>query len=102
MSNGNGDDRAPERGVVYLKVGAYLASAPHRKHWTQDVSKHTGINRGSVHRVLRQFQADEWVNSTTGPGQKKTTRILYGLTEFGICALNQVLAPFQISNPLST
>jgi DNA-binding MarR family transcriptional regulator len=89
-----------EFGLLSLRIGRILV-AERREHWTYEIADKVKVNRGSAHRVLRQFEGEGWVTNRMSPGEKKTVRVIYEVTRAGAIAISAALAPFQIA-PAST
>lgn len=92
-----------EFGVLSLRVGRVLVAERDKDHWTYEVARKVKHYDGSVFGVLRQFECEGWVvRKCKLPSSKKSVaRVIYQLTDDGICAITDALRPFQIS-PLST
>ncbi len=86
-----------EFGMLSLRIGRILVAEHDRPHWTYGIAHKVGVNRGSAHRVLRQFEENGWVDIKSEPGERpKTVRVLYLLTEQGFSSIREALKPFQI------
>jgi DNA-binding MarR family transcriptional regulator len=90
-----------ELGMLGLRIGRILVTERPRKFCGFEIARRVGVNRGSAHRVLRQFAEEGWVEQRSTTNEKKAVKVIYEITRSGVDALSAALGPFQLV-PMST
>ena len=87
--------------VASLKVGKIMLTERNVQHWGNQMSKRIGLQRSTIHRIVKNFERQGWVTVEYEKLECKRARVLFELTDIGVAAIRDALIPFQHA-PIST
>src|SRR6266436_3851810 len=87
--------------VESFKVGKILLTERENQHWCNEMSKRVGVQRSTIHRIIKNFERQGWAVIEYEKMDCKRARVLFNLTANGVVAIRDALIPFQHA-PVST